>query len=68
MDTPNNDEIGTVNEACAVIGGSRPVSRATYYRGVKEGRYDPPLHPSPGISRVNLTALRRQVLANGRAE
>jgi hypothetical protein len=55
----NEIELGTIDDACAVIGGkSKPVDRATYYRGVKAGRYNGPFHPSPGISRVDLTKLR----------
>ena len=36
------DEIDpvTIDEACAIIGGkAKPIDRATYYRGVKAGRY-----------------------------
>jgi hypothetical protein len=47
----------TVDDACRVIGGSRPISRATYYRGVRQGRYPAPEHPSPGISRVRRSRL-----------
>jgi hypothetical protein len=54
-------EIGTIKDACAVIGGTKPVNPATYYRGVKEGRYNAPFHPSPGISRVDLRALRERI-------
>ena len=40
-------------EACAIIGGkAKPISAATYYRGVKRGIYPPPEHPSPGVSRI----------------
>jgi len=42
----------TVDEACRIIGGSRPISRATYYRGIKAQRFPAVEHPSPGISRV----------------
>ena len=52
-------DLGTIDEACAIIGGkNKPVDKATYYRGVKAGRYNGPFHPSPGISRVDLTKLR----------
>lgn len=46
------EEFVTIDDACAMIGGSKPISRATYYRHVKTGRFPPPVHPSPGISRV----------------
>ena len=43
----------TIQVACADIGGSKPVHPSTYYRGVRAGRYPPPEHPSPNISRVD---------------
>jgi predicted DNA-binding transcriptional regulator AlpA len=42
----------TVNEACAVIGGSKPIHYSTYYRGVRAGRYPRPERISPGLVRV----------------
>jgi predicted DNA-binding transcriptional regulator AlpA len=42
----------TVKEACAIVGGSKPISEPTYYRGVKAGRLPAPEHPTPGLSRV----------------
>lgn len=56
----SDDEIGTIKDACKVIGGTKPISAATFYRGVRNGLYDPPFHPSPGISRVNLKNLRER--------
>jgi hypothetical protein len=54
-----NEELITVEQGCALIGGEdRPVSKATYYRGVKAGRFSAPVHPSPGISRI----VRRKLL------
>ena len=47
----------TIKEACRIIGGSRPVDPATYYRGVKAGRLPPPEHPTPGISRIRRSKL-----------
>lgn len=53
---------GTVAQTYRVIGGDeRPISAATYYRGMKAGLYPAPDHPSPGISRVNLTRLNASV-------
>jgi len=50
--------LGTVEEACKVIGGeSKPVHPSTFYRGVKKGRYSPPIHPSENVSRVDLDRL-----------
>lgn len=52
------DDLITVEAACAVIGGTeKPVSRPTYYRGVKAGLYPAPVHPSPGIARVRKAKL-----------
>lgn len=48
---------GTIQRACADIGGTKPVHPSTYYRGVRAGRYPPPDHPSPNISRVDLDKL-----------
>lgn len=50
MDTnsPSTDEIGEydlidVPEACKLLGGSRPINAATYYRGVAAGLYPRPI-------------------------
>ena len=49
----------TIREACRMIGGDeKPVHPSTYYRGVDAGRYPPPEHPSPGISRVRRSKLQ----------
>jgi hypothetical protein len=50
----------TVNQACRIVGGNeKPISAATYYRGVKAGRLPAPEHPTPGISRIR----RRKLIA-----
>jgi hypothetical protein len=54
---------GTIKRACAEIGGDKPIHPSTYYRGVKEGRYPPPDHPSPGIARVDMEKLRAAIAA-----
>ena len=46
------DELITVIDACRMIGGTKPISRATFYRQVQAGRFPAPVHPSPGISRI----------------
>jgi hypothetical protein len=57
METP---EYITVDSACRIIGGEeRPIDRSTYYRGVQDGRYPAPEHPSPGIARIDKTRLLR---------
>jgi hypothetical protein len=45
-------ELITVEEKCREIGGSKPISKATYYRGVKAGIYPAPERISPGLVRV----------------
>jgi hypothetical protein len=61
--------LGTVFEACKVIGGeSKPVHPSTFYRGVKKGRYSPPIHPSENVSRVDLDRLEDEVRASADSE
>lgn len=58
-------EFGTIDEACAVVGGkNKPISRATYYRGLSDGRYEPPIKVGPNTSRVRLGRLRARLLRN----
>jgi len=57
-------DLGTVAEACRVVGGQNsPIDRATYYRGVKKGLYTAPIRVSPNISRVPLKKLRERLRA-----
>jgi hypothetical protein len=53
----------TIKAACQ--GGDRPISEATYYRGVKAGRLPAPEHPTPGISRIRRATLIKML--NGEA-
>ena len=55
-----------IKTACAIIGGSKPISEPTYYRGVKAGRLPPPEHPTPGISRIRRSKLIEML--NGEAK
>lgn len=48
---------GSIEAACKVIGGDKPISAATYYRGVKAGLYPAPVKVGPNISRVDLDRL-----------
>jgi hypothetical protein len=48
----DNPEFLTINAACRLVGGTKPISAATYYRGVKAGRLPAPERVTPGISRV----------------
>ena len=36
---------------CRFFGGSKPLHPATIYRGIAEGRYPRPVHPSPNTNR-----------------
>lgn len=54
----------TVEIACQDIGGKdSPISPATFYRGVKRGLYPRPIHVSPGVVRVDRSALRAKIAA-----
>jgi predicted DNA-binding transcriptional regulator AlpA len=53
----DNPDFLAVKDACALVGGSKPINPCTYYRGVKAGRYPKPERISPGLVRV-----RRQKL------
>ena len=49
----NDPDFITVNHACRIVGGEeKPISAATYYRGVRAGRLPAPEHPTPGVSRI----------------
>ena len=65
-DNPNNapaDEWLDVAAACRVVGGTRPINPATFYRGIKRGHYPAPEQRGANIKRVNAqrlaAALRR---------
>jgi predicted DNA-binding transcriptional regulator AlpA len=47
----------TVKEACRIVGGNKPISAATFYRGVQAGRFPKPEHITAQLVRV-----RRQKL------
>ncbi len=49
----DNPDYITVHHACRIVGGDeKPISAATYYRGVKAGIYPAPERISPGLVRV----------------
>jgi hypothetical protein len=57
-DRRGDPEFITLGHACRVVGGvEKPISAATYYRGVKAGRLPAPEHPTPGISRIRRAKL-----------
>jgi hypothetical protein len=49
----DDDEWLDIPAACAVIGGNRPIHPATYYRGVKAGRYPAPEQRGLNVKRVS---------------
>jgi predicted DNA-binding transcriptional regulator AlpA len=51
MDATSDEVIWDKATVCAFFGGSKPLNAATLYRGIAEGRYPKPFHPSPGMSR-----------------
>jgi hypothetical protein len=56
----------TIKTACAIIGGDKPISVATFYRGVKAGRLPAPEHPTPGVSRIRRSKLLDALNVEGR--
>jgi hypothetical protein len=54
---PDDPEFLTITAACRLVGGTKPISAATYYRGVRAGRLPAPEHPTPGIARVRRSKL-----------
>jgi hypothetical protein len=65
----DDDELVTVEEACIFLGGEKkPIDKSTYYRGANKGIYPPPVHPSPGISRIvkrKLAKARARLIEEG---
>lgn len=44
-------ELLHLDAVCQFFGGTRPLNPSTLYRGVKNGRYPPPVKIGPGSSR-----------------
>jgi hypothetical protein len=53
--------LGSIEAACKLIGGDKPIHPSTYYRGVKRGIYPAPLHPSPNTSRADMDKLEAAI-------
>jgi hypothetical protein len=51
----------TIRDACKIIGGTKPINRSTYWRGVKAKRYPAPDRVAPGVSRIDLRKLRAAI-------
>ena len=65
----DDDELITIGHGCRILGGDeKPISIASYYRGVARGIYEKPVHPSPGVSRLSkkkTIATRRRIIEGG---
>lgn len=49
-----HEEFLDISGACKLVGGeSSPIHPATYYRGVRAGRYPRPVKVAPNIARVS---------------
>lgn len=69
---PKEDEFLTMEEACELFGGkSKPIHRATLYKGIEDGKYPKPVKPGPQTSRwlkSECIAARRKIIeARGEA-
>jgi hypothetical protein len=60
--------LGSIEAACKLIGGDKPIHPVTYYRGVKRGIFPAPFHPSPNVSRVDLDKLEAAIRARADGE
>jgi hypothetical protein len=59
-----DDDWLDIGAVCQVIGGTRPINPATYYRGAKAGRYPRPEQRGRNVKRVSrekLTAALRRL-------
>jgi predicted DNA-binding transcriptional regulator AlpA len=50
-------------EACRIIGGSKPISKYTLYRGIAAGRFPPGIYVSPNTVRYLRSELEAVVKA-----
>jgi hypothetical protein len=57
MSEQNSLRLGSVEAACKLIGGDKPICPATYYRGVKRGIYPAPVKVGPNVSRIDMDQL-----------
>jgi predicted DNA-binding transcriptional regulator AlpA len=42
----------TIEDACRIVGGTKPIDPSTYYRGVKAGRFPKPERILPQTVRI----------------
>jgi predicted DNA-binding transcriptional regulator AlpA len=55
------DELLDVYAACKFLGGSRPINPATFWRGIKAGRYSKPIKISAQAVRWRRSELEADV-------
>jgi len=63
MSAKRPPRLGSIEAACKLIGGDKPIHPVTYYRGVKRGIYPAPFRASPNSSRVDLDKLAAAIRA-----
>jgi hypothetical protein len=63
MSVKGPPRLGSIEAACKLIGGDKPIHPGTFYRGVKRGIYPAPFRASPNVSRVDLSLRPRSRLA-----
>ena len=63
MSVKGPPRLGSIEAACKLIGGDKPIHPGTYYRGVKRGIYPAPFRTSPNVSRVDLDKLEAAIRA-----
>jgi hypothetical protein len=64
--TDKTPRFGSIEAACKMVGGDKPISASTYYRGVKAGRYTRPKRVAPNVSRVDLDDLAARLREGAR--
>jgi hypothetical protein len=57
MSQDNSPRLGSIEAACRMVGGDKPISKPTYYRGAKLGIYPAPFKAGPNVSRVDMDKL-----------
>ena len=61
MDCNMQDDLLDVNEACRLIGGTKPINPSTLWRGIKAGRYSRPIKIGPQSARWRRSELEADI-------
>ncbi len=62
-----NPDLVDEKTACAILGGNRPISKTTLWRGTKSGKYPAPVKVGPKTNRwirAELTAFIEKMAAS----